>query len=119
VAVLGKRLGMELGDQDIFVNVAGGLRVDEPAADLGIVSAMMSSFLDRPLSRDLVVFGEVGLAGEVRGVNQPEMRLNEAQNLGFYQGIVPRTSLEGLKSPSQMRISGVGSIQDLYERLFA
>jgi len=119
VAVLGKRLGMELGDQDIFVNVAGGLRVDEPAADLGIVSAMMSSFLDRPLSRDLVVFGEVGLAGEVRGVNQPEMRLNEAQKLGFSHGIVPRTSLEGLKSPSQMRISGVGSIQDLYERLFA
>jgi DNA repair protein RadA/Sms len=119
VAVLGKRLGMELGDQDIFVNVAGGLRVDEPAADLGIVSAMMSSFLDRPLSRDLVVFGEVGLAGEVRGVNQPEMRLNEAQKLGFSHGIVPRTSLEGLKSPSRMRISGVGSIQDLYERLFA
>jgi len=119
VAVLGKRLGIELGDQDIFVNVAGGLKVDEPAADLGIVSAMMSSFLDRPLTRDLVVFGEVGLAGEVRAVNQPEMRLNEAQKLGFSQGILPKTSLEGLKAPSRMKVSGVGSVQDLYELLFA
>ncbi len=118
VAVLGKRLGMELGDQDIFVNVAGGLRVDEPAADLGIVSAMMSSFLNRPVRRDLVVFGEVGLAGEIRGVNQPEMRLNEARKLGFSHGIIPRTSLEGLKPPHHMKLSGVGSVQDLYDRLF-
>jgi DNA repair protein RadA/Sms len=118
VAVLGKRVGMELGDQDIFVNVAGGLKVDEPAADLGIVSAMMSSFLNRPISRDLVVFGEVGLAGEVRGVSQPEMRLNEAVKLGFLQAILPKTSLEGLKSPHPMNISGVGSVQDLYDRLF-
>jgi DNA repair protein RadA/Sms len=118
VAVLGKRLGMQLGDQDIFVNVAGGLRVDEPAADLGIVSAMMSSFLNRPISRDLVVFGEVGLAGEVRGVTQPEMRLNEAAKLGFLHAILPRTSIEGLKPPKNMNVSGVGSVQDLYERLF-
>jgi DNA repair protein RadA/Sms len=118
VAVLGKRLGMELGDQDIFVNVAGGLKVDEPAADLGIVSAMMSSFLNRPISRDLVVFGEVGLAGEVRGVNQPEMRLNEAMKLGFLHAILPKSSLEGLKISSAMRVSGVGSVQDLYEHLF-
>jgi DNA repair protein RadA/Sms len=118
VAVLGKRLGMELGDQDIFVNVAGGLKVDEPAADLGIVSAMMSSFLNRPISRDLVVFGEVGLAGEVRGVNQPEMRLNEAMKLGFLQAILPKSSLDGLKSAKSMKVSGVGSVQDLYEHLF-
>ncbi|MDQ1333388.1 MAG: hypothetical protein QG552_338 [Thermodesulfobacteriota bacterium] len=118
VAVLGKRLGMQLGDQDIFVNVAGGLKVDEPAADLGIVSAMMSSFLNRPISRDLVVFGEVGLAGEVRGVSQPEMRLNEARKLGFLHAILPKTSLEGLKPSKNMNISGVGSVQDLYERLF-
>jgi len=118
VAVLGKRLGMELGDQDIFVNVAGGLKVDEPAADLGIVSAMMSSFLNRPLNRELIVFGEVGLAGEVRGVNQPEMRLNEAKKLGFSHGILPKSSLEGLNPPDKMRLTGVGSVQDLYEHLF-
>jgi len=63
--------------------VAGGLKVDEPAADLGIVSAMMSSFLGKPISRDIVVFGEVGLAGEVRGVSQPEIRMREAKKLGF------------------------------------
>ncbi|MBW1781797.1 MAG: DNA repair protein RadA [Deltaproteobacteria bacterium] len=118
VAVLGKRLGMELGDQDIFVNVVGGLRVDEPAADLGIVSAMMSSFLDRPVKRDWVVFGEVGLAGEIRGVSQPEMRLNEARKLGFSHCLLPKTNVEGLKPPGQMRLFGVGSVQDLYDRLF-
>ncbi|MBC8417272.1 MAG: DNA repair protein RadA [Proteobacteria bacterium] len=118
VAVLGKRLGMELGDQDIFVNVAGGLRVDEPAADLGIVSAMMSSFLNRPVSRDLVVFGEVGLAGEVRGVNQPAMRIKEAKKLGFSHCLLPKSNLEGSKTPGQMKLSGVGSVQDLYELLF-
>ena len=118
VAVLGKRLGMELGDQDIFVNVAGGLRVDEPAVDLGIVSAMMSSFLDRPVNRKLIVFGEVGLAGEVRGVSQPDMRINEAKKLGFSHCLLPKTCLEGLKPPDKMKLSGVGSVQDLYEILF-
>ena len=118
VAVLEKRLGMELGDQDIFVNVAGGLKVDEPATDLGIVSAMMSSFLNRPLARDLVVFGEVGLAGEVRGVSHPELRLNEAGKLGFRHAILPKTSLEGLKSGASMTLSGVGSVQDIYDSLF-
>jgi len=118
VAVLGKRVGMDLGNQDIFVNVAGGLKVDEPAADLGIVSAMMSSFLNRPIPRDLIVFGEVGLAGEVRAVNQPEMRLNEAKKLGFAQAILPKTSLDGLKTPPSMTVLGVGSVQELHERLF-
>lgn len=119
VAVLGKRVGMELGDQDIFVNVAGGLKIDEPAADLGIVSAMMSSFLNRPIRRDLVVFGEVGLAGEVRAVNQPEMRLNEAKKLGFLQAILPKTSIEGLKTRHSMTLFGASSVQELHERLFA
>ena len=71
VAVLGKRVGMVLGDQDIFVNVAGGLKIDEPAADLAIVSALMSSYLDRPVERRLVLFGEVGPAGEGRGGRSP------------------------------------------------
>ena len=82
------------------------------------ISAMMSSFLNRSVSRDLVVFGEVGLAGEVRGVSQPEMRLNEARKLGFLHAVLPKTSLEGLTSAHPMDVSGVGSVQDLYERLF-
>ncbi|SPD74582.1 DNA repair protein RadA homolog [uncultured Desulfobacterium sp.] len=117
VAVLSKRLGMELGDQDIFVNVAGGLKVDEPAADLGIVSAMMSSFLDRPVDRRLAMFGEVGLAGEIRGVSQPDLRIREATKLGFSRCILSRTNMEGVKPPNGMELTGVRSVQELYEVL--
>lgn len=118
VAVLGKRLGMELGDQDIFVNVAGGLKIDEPAADLGIVSAMMSSFLEKPVSRNLVVFGEVGLAGEIRGVNQPELRMKEIEKMGFSACLLPKSNLEGSKSPPGLNPRGIGSIRDLPDWLF-
>ena len=118
VAVLGKRIGMELGDQDIFVNVAGGLKVDEPAADLGIVSAMMSSFLNRPVDRNLVVFGEVGLAGEIRGVTQPDLRIREAKKLGFSRCLLSRNNFEGANPPGDMELGGVESIQELYELLF-
>ena len=118
VAVLGKRLGMELGDQDIFVNVAGGLKVDEPAADLGIVSAMMSSFLDRPVDRGLVMFGEVGLAGEIRGVSQPDLRIREAKKLGFSRCLLSRSNLEGSKPPKGMDLTRIESIKELHEVLF-
>jgi DNA repair protein RadA/Sms len=111
-------MGMELGDQDIFVNVAGGLKVDEPAADLGIISAMMSSFLDRPVPRDVVLFGEVGLAGEIRGVSQPELRMREAQKLGFSRCILSASNLEGTKVPGKMQATGVTSIQGLFDALF-
>ena len=118
VAVLGKRLGMELGDQDIFVNVAGGLKVDEPAADLGIVSSMMSSFLDRSVDRDVVLFGEVGLAGEIRGVSQPELRIREAKKLGFSRCVLSRSNLEGLGHVGDMELQGVRTVQELYDSLF-
>jgi DNA repair protein RadA/Sms len=118
VAVLGKRMGMELGDQDIFVNVAGGLKVEEPAADLAIISAMMSSFLDRPVDRNLVVFGEVGLAGEIRGVSQPELRIKEAKKMGFSRCLLSRSNLEGVRPPGDMTLVGVESIKELYENLF-
>ncbi len=118
VAVLGKRIGMELGDQDIFVNVAGGLKIDEPAADLGIVSSMMSSFLERTVDRKLVLFGEVGLAGEIRGVSQPELRIREAKKLGFSRCILSRSNLEGLGHLGNMELLGVETIQELYELLF-
>jgi DNA repair protein RadA/Sms len=118
VAVLGKRVGIEMGDQDIFVNVAGGLKVDEPAADLSIVSAMISSFLDRPVSGSLVVFGEVGLAGEVRGVSQAEMRIKEAKKLGFSRCILSRSNLEGCNHMQGMDLVGVDSVKSLLEVLF-
>jgi len=118
VAVLGKRLGMELGDQDIFVNVAGGLKVDEPAADLGIVSAMMSSFLNKPVDRNLVVFGEVGLAGEIRGVSQPDLRIREAKKMGFSRCLLSRNNFEGATPPDNIALCGVESTQELYDLLF-
>jgi len=118
VAVLGKRLGMELGDQDIFVNVAGGLKVDEPAADLGIVSAMMSSFLNKPVDRNLVVFGEVGLAGEIRGVSQPDLRIREAKKMGFSRCLLSRNNFEGAIPPDNIELCGVESTQELHDLLF-
>jgi DNA repair protein RadA/Sms len=118
VAILGKRMGMELGGHDIFVNVAGGLRVEEPAADLGIISAMMSSHLDLPIDRHMVVFGEVGLAGEVRGVSQPEMRIREAQKLGFSRCLLSVSNQEGVNPPSGMRLQGITSIRELHDVLF-
>jgi DNA repair protein RadA/Sms len=118
VAVLGKRMGLEMGDQDIFVNVAGGLRVDEPAADLAIVSAMISSFLDRPVEKDLVIFGEVGLAGEIRAVSQPEIRIKEAAKLGFRRCILSRSHVAGLPPSTGMELLGVDSVKGLMEVLF-
>jgi len=118
VAVLGKRMGIEMGDQDIFVNVAGGLRVDEPAADLGIVSAMISSFLDRPVDKNLVVFGEVGLAGEIRGVSQPELRIKEARKLGFTRCVIPKVNLEACSRIEGVELRPVDSVRNLMEILF-
>ena len=118
VAVLGKTLSMQLGDKDIFVNVAGGLKVEEPAADAGIVSAMMSSFLEKPVDRNLVVFGEVGLAGEIRGVSQSGLRINEARKLGFSRCILSKSSIEVSRETGDMELTGVKSIHELYEILF-
>ena len=118
VAVLGKRIGLEMGDQDIFVNVAGGLRVDEPAADLAIVTAMISSFLDRPVDQGLVIFGEVGLAGEVRGVSQPEMRIKEAKKLGFSRCLLSKSNMEGCPAIEGIELVGVESVKGLVEVVF-
>jgi DNA repair protein RadA/Sms len=92
-AVLEKRIGVNLWDQDIYLNVAGGLQVEEPAADLAIVAAILSSLFNRPLAASTVIFGEVGLGGEVRPAMFPEIRLKEAATLGFKRGIVPSQSL--------------------------
>ena len=118
VAVLGKRMGLEMGDQDIFVNVAGGLRVDEPAADLGIVCAMISSFIDRPVDKNVVVFGEIGLAGEIRGVSQPELRIKEAAKLGFSRCLLSKSNLEGCCRITEMELVALDSVKGLMEVLF-
>jgi DNA repair protein RadA/Sms len=118
VAVLSKRVGIELGDQDIFVNVVGGLKVDEPSADLGITAAMISSFLNKPVGPDTVMFGEVGLAGEVRGVIQPETRIKEAEKMGFSKCILSKTNFDGCRAPHNIKMSGINSLSDLMDLLF-
>jgi len=118
VAVLDKICGLQLGGSDIFINVAGGVRVDEPAVDLGIVSAMASSFLDRPVDPKTVILGEVGLTGEIRAVSQMDMRIKEAFRMGFTRCLIPRTSSIQLSKKEKMDICAIGSLKDLLENLF-
>jgi DNA repair protein RadA/Sms len=104
LAVLEKRVGLPLQSQDVFVNVAGGGRVSEPAADLGVVVAAASSYLDRPVRGDVVLMGEVGLTGEVRAVTALAARLKEAAALGFTAAVVPRSGLpDGLDAMTDIQ----------------
>lgn len=115
VAVLSKRVGMHLGDQDIFVNVVGGIRIDEPAADLAIAVAIASSFRNRPVHADLALMGEVGLSGELRSVGQLGRRLHEAAKLGFTRALAPRSALQrqhGERLPSGIEVIGVRTLHD-------
>jgi DNA repair protein RadA/Sms len=118
VAVLDKICGMNLGASDIFINVAGGVRVEEPAVDLGVVAAMASSFLDKPIDARTVVLGEVGLAGEVRAISQMDVRIKEAARLGFNRCLVPKTNAAQLAKIAKMEICTVSSLKELLENLF-
>lgn len=117
MAVLEKRMRIPLGDYDAYVNIAGGIKMNEPAVDLGLVLAIYSSFKDKVISEDTICFGEVGLSGEVRSVNMAEQRVNEASKLGFKKCILPRSSLKGIKSPEGIELIGVDSIRDAVERI--
>ena len=119
-AVLEKKLGVTLFDHDIFLNVAGGIRIVEPALDLGVVAALLSSFFEKPIDPATVVCGEVGLAGEVRAVGQMEMRLREAGRLGFGTFLMPESAGRQLtgKGAQGMQVVPVRTVADLAERLF-
>ena len=119
-AVLEKKLGLTLFDHDIFLNIAGGIRIDEPALDLGVVVALLSSFLEKTVDPTTAVCGEVGLAGEIRAVGQIEMRIQEANRLGFTTFLLPMSSYRRLEKieENSMRIIGVATIQSLVEILF-
>jgi DNA repair protein RadA/Sms len=117
LAVLEKRLGLRLYDQDVFLNVAGGLRIDEPAADLAVVAAVASSVAGRPLPDDVVVWGEVGLAGEVRAVARGESRLREAAREGFTRCIGPASNASGLPAVANVRMTGVRTVDELLDAL--
>jgi DNA repair protein RadA/Sms len=117
-AVLEKRGGVNLWDQDIYLNVAGGLQVDEPAADLAIVAAILSSLFNRVITASTVIFGEVGLGGEVRPAIFPEVRLKEAAILGFRRGIIPFQPVPH-ECPAGLETVRVRDIQQAQEVLFS
>ena len=110
MAVLEKRMGMPLSTYDAYVNIAGGIRLNEPAADLGIVMAIASSYKNRPIDEDTIVFGEVGLSGEVRAVTMPEQRVSEAKKLGFKRCIVPVVSMKTIGKIEGIEILGVENV---------
>ncbi len=117
VAVLEKKVGLSLAGQDIFLNVVGGVKLGEPAADLAIVAAVASSHLDRSIASRTMVIGEVGLAGEVRAITQPEIRVREAAKLGFTRCILPAGSLKHLRV-DDVELIGVTSVAQALENLF-
>lgn len=116
MAVVEKRLGIQMGFCDAYVNIAGGMRVGEPALDLAIVMALLSSYKSRPLPENSIVFGEVGLTGEIRGVSQAEARVNEAVNLGYETCILPAVNARSIKT-DKIKLIGVGHVNDLNKLL--
>jgi len=117
LAVLDKRAGLNLATDDVFVNVAGGMTVEEPAADLAVLAAVASSLRNRAVAPDVVIFGEVGLAGEVRAASQPALRVREAAQLGFARAVIPEGSLATKDVPAGMTVTGVRSIGEALDAL--
>jgi DNA repair protein RadA/Sms len=118
VAVMEKRLGMHLLNQDIFLNIAGGIRVEEPGIDLGVIASIASSLKDQTIDPELVVFGEVGLGGEVRGISQSEVRAREAWKLGFKRCLLPKQNQEKMKGMKGIELIGVRTVQEAIAVLF-
>lgn len=112
MAVLEKRAGIHLSNADAYVNIAGGIKMNEPAIDLGIVMALVSSYKNRPVNEKTIVFGEVGLSGEVRAVSMPEQRVAEAKRLGFETCIIPEVSMNMVKDMKGIKMVGVNTIND-------
>ena len=117
IAVLEKRANLMLGSQDVYLNVVGGMKINEPAIDLGIMMAVTSSFKNIPIPKDVVVMGEVGLTGEVRRINLIEKRLKEIEKLGFKKCIIPENNKKSLKDEYKLDIIGVQNIGDAMRKL--
>jgi DNA repair protein RadA/Sms len=115
IAVLTRRVGLQLGDQDVFVNVVGGLRISEPAADLAVATAIASSMRDRPLPADLALIGEVGLSGELRAVAQLPARLREAVKLGFKKVVIPMSAKSDEPWPKKIQVIPARSAREALE----
>ncbi|MBM9519236.1 DNA repair protein RadA [Desulforhopalus vacuolatus] len=117
-AILEKKGGMDMYGNDVFVNIAGGIRIDETALDLGVVCALASSLLNKPIPSSTAVCGEIGLAGEVRAVGHMEVRAKEAQRLGFSRLILPETNRQRIKLPAGIELVGVNNIGELLDIVF-
>jgi DNA repair protein RadA/Sms len=118
IAILEKRLGLHLHGEDVYLNVAGGIRVTEPAVDLGVATAIASSFRDRPIDPGTVIMGEVGLGGEVRAIPHLEARLREAEKLGFEQAVIPEPQRPLGALAGTLHIIPVTSVAGAFESLF-
>ena len=119
LAVLEKRLGTQMGTKDVFVNFVGGLKIDDPAADLAVITAVASGSRDKFISNSVVLIGEVGLGGEVRSVSRLEERINEAKSLGFKSVIAPMANVKRMKnSPKGIKICGVSNVGEAFHNLF-
>lgn len=117
MAVLEKRLGLQIGDCDAYVNIAGGMKVNEPAIDLGLIMAIVSSYKNRPIDEKTLVFGEVGLSGEVRAVSMAEQRVLEARKLGFETVILPKVNADGLDNIKGIKLIGVAGIAEAIDKI--
>ena len=118
LAVLEKRLGLHLSKKDVFVNIVGGLKIEDPAIDLAVIGAIASSYKEKILNQAMAVFGEVGLGGEIRSVTKVENRINEAQSLGFSQIIIPKSNFDRLKRDSKSSVIGVSNVGEALHRMF-
>ncbi len=118
IAILEKKVELSLAGQDIFLNVAGGVRLDEPAIDLAAIAVLASSHLNRIINPKLVIFGEVGLTGEVRAVTQPELRVKEAARLGFCECVLPRKSIKNLEVPEGISLTGIDQVSEALDIIF-
>ena len=117
LAVLEKRIGFRLGTHDVFVNAAGGVKIVEPSADLGILVALASSFKEQVVDAQAVIIGEVGLGGEIRTVSQIDKRIAEAFKLGFKKAIIPKYNLKGLNGKSSLKIVAVDKAEEALEEI--
>ena len=119
LAVLEKRVGFKLAQKDVFLNIAGGIKVNDPAMDLPIICAILSSNVDMTINRQVCFTGEVGLSGEIRQVTRIEQRISEAQKLGFETIVIPKHNLKGIKRDGfTIRLVEVGKVEEAFRFLF-
>jgi DNA repair protein RadA/Sms len=120
LAVLEKRVGFKLGQKDVFLNIAGGLRVSDPAMDLAVISAILSSNMDMPIDMQTCMTGEVGLSGEIRPVARLEQRILEAEKLGFNRILIPNVNLKSFDTAKlKIRVCPVGRVDEAFRLLFS